>query len=205
MTALILVDLQNDFMPGGSLEVKEGDAILPTIRKLLEMPFDKIVATRDWHPRHHGSFAHVHQKSVGSVVDLAGIPQILWPAHCVQGSRGAQFHPGWDSSKIDEIFLKGVDPNVDSYSTFYDNGHRRKTGLEEYLKEHQIRTVYIAGLATDYCVKYSVLDACKLHLNTYVVVEGCRGVNLSPQDSENALLEMQQAGAKLVHLEEITL
>lgn len=205
MTALILVDLQNDFMPGGALEVKEGDEILPIIRGLLEKPFTLICATRDWHPANHGSFASTHQLPVGSLIDLDGIPQILWPDHCVQGTYGALFHSGWDNSKIDALFLKGIDPKVDSYSTFFDNGHKRDTGLKSYLDQHQIKAVYIAGLATDYCVKYSVLDACRLGLNTYVVVDGCRGVNLSPDDSKMALKEMQQAGAHLVNFSNLGL
>lgn len=205
MTALILVDLQNDFMPGGALEVKEGDEVLTSIRELMKMPFDAILATRDWHPVNHGSFASVHQLPVGTVVELEGIPQILWPNHCVQGTHGALFHSGWDSSKVNEIFLKGIDPKVDSYSTFFDNGHKRNTGLKNYLDQHQIKTVYIAGLATDYCVKYSVLDACHLGLKTHVVIEGCRGVNLNADDSKKAFEEMKLAGAHLIHLSDIRL
>ncbi len=198
MTALILVDLQNDFFPGGALAVKEGDLILPVVNELMKKPFDRIIATRDWHPPNHGSFASVHHKPVGAEIDLNGIPQILWPVHCVQGTDGAAFHSGWDSSLVDQIFSKGIDPAIDSYSTFFDNGMRRSTGLEDYLRKTKIHTVYIAGLATDYCVKYSVLDACRLGFTTYVVADGCRGVNLNPGDSERAMNEMKKAGAQII-------
>lgn len=205
MTALLLVDIQNDFLPGGSLAVKGGDLILPTVQKLMQLPFDKILATRDWHPEDHGSFASTHELPVGSLIELDGSPQILWPKHCVENSWGAEFHQGWDSTCVDAVFSKGVDPIIDSYSTFFDNEKRRSTGLEDYLKSHQINTLYIVGLATDYCVKFSVLDACHLNFNVYVVVDGCRGIDLLAGDSEKAFREMEQAGAKLVHSDEINL
>lgn len=198
MKALILVDLQNDFMPGGSLEVKEGFDILPVVNKLLNYNFDVIVATKDWHPKDHGSFASNHHKHPGERVSLEGLEQILWPDHCIQGSRGAEFASGWDSHKIHKVIYKGTDKNVDSYSTFFDNGHRKSTGLFDYLKEHNIKDIFIAGLATDYCVKYSVLDATKLGFNIYVVEDGCRGVNLEAEDSKKALDEMRKVGAKII-------
>lgn len=204
MTALLFVDIQNDFMPGGALAVKNGDQILPVVNKLLELPFDKIIATRDWHPEGHGSFASTHQLPEGSLIELDGIPQILWPKHCVQNTWGAEFHKGWDSKQVDAVFEKGVDPIIDSYSTFFDNEKRRSTGLEDYLRKNQIHTLYIAGLATDYCVKFSVLDACHLNFNVYVVVDGCRGIDLLAQDSENAFREMEQAGAHLITSDKIT-
>lgn len=203
MTALILVDLQNDFMPGGALEVKNGDEVLPVINKMLSKKFDTVVATQDWHPKHHGSFASSHRKPIGEVIELDGIPQILWPDHCIQDTYGAEFHPGWDHTKVNEIFHKGTEKNVDSYSTFFDNGNRRSTGLEDYLKKRNIKKLYLAGLATDYCVKYSVLDACRLGFETYVILDGCRGVNLHPLDSETAVEEMKKAGAHIVTSKEI--
>lgn len=203
MSALIIVDLQNDFMPGGALAVREGYQILPVINELMKKPFDLKVATKDWHPLDHGSFAQTHHKKVGEIVKLEGIPQILWPVHCVQGTRGAELHPGWDASKIEKIFHKGTEINVDSYSTFFDNESLRSTGLAEYLKERHIRKVYLAGLATDYCVKYSVLDACRLGFETYVVLDGCRGVDLHSGDSFLAIEEMKKAGAQLVNLKDI--
>lgn len=203
MTALILVDLQNDFMPGGALEVKEGFDLLPAVNRLLKMPFDLVIATKDWHPANHGSFASTHGKKVGEVIELDGIPQILWPVHCVQGTKGAEFHSGWDSAKIDKEFHKGTEKNIDSYSTFFDNGNRKNTGLADFLRDNKIKRLFLAGLATDYCVKYSVLDAVRLGFETYVVPEGCRGVNLHPLDAQTALEEMKKMGAHLVSLEEV--
>lgn len=204
-TALIIVDVQNDFIPGGSLAVKEGDQIIPFINKLLQSSFDLKIATKDWHPHNHGSFAVNHKKQPGEIVQLEGLEQILWPVHCVQETYGSEFAPGWDTSKLDKTIYKGSDKNIDSYSTFFDNGHRKSTGLEQFLRQHKVTDIYIAGLATDYCVKYSVLDAIKLGFNTYVIVDACRGVNLHPTDSTEALNEMRTHGAHLITSKEIYL
>lgn len=201
--ALLLVDLQNDFMPGGSLEVKEGNRILPIIERLLEYPFDLVLASKDWHPKDHSSFARTHGKAPGEEIKVEGLNQILWPVHCVQETSGAEFYPGWNNSKIQKIFLKGTDKNIDSYSTFFDNGRKRSTGLGEYLKEKGIKSVYIAGLATDYCVKYSVMDALNLGFDTYVVIDGCKGINLHPDDTKKAIEEMIKAGAHIVTSEKV--
>lgn len=203
MTALILVDLQNDFMPGGALEVKKGDQILPVVNELLKMPFDAIVASMDFHPSHHISFASTSGKQVGDLIEVKGLPQILWPDHCVQKTKGAEFHSGWDSSKVHVVIHKGIEPDEDSYSTFFDNNHARDTGLGEYLKKRGIHTVYIAGLTTDYCVKYSALDALRLGFNVNVVLDGCKGVDLHPHDSQKAVEEMKEAGVRICHLKEI--
>lgn len=202
-TALILVDLQNDFFPGGSLAVNEGNEILPIIKRLLKCPFDYIIATKDWHPIDHGSFAINHGKQVGDHVLLEGVEQILWPVHCVQDTQGAEFASGWDTSKVQCIFYKGTDKDIDSYSTFFDNGRRKSTGLDKFLKEQGIQYIVIAGLATDYCIKYSVLDAIQLGFDTFVAVDGCRGVNLKSEDSKRALKMMEEAGANLVAIEDI--
>lgn len=196
--ALILVDLQNDFFPGGALEVKTGDRILPAINKLLEMPFDKVVATKDWHPPHHVSFASTHHKKPGDVIEVKGVMQILWPDHCVQGTKGAEFAPGWPSDLVDEVFLKGTLKEVDSYSTFFDNARRHSTGLEDYLKKHHIETLYLAGLTTEYCVAYSALDACSLGFNVFVVREGCAGVELEKGNIAKAYKEMEEAGVLII-------
>lgn len=198
MKALLLVDLQNDFMPGGALAVYKGDEIVPLVNRLLQEPFELIVATKDWHPPDHGSFADNHNRNPGEHTKLAGLEQILWPRHCVQGSFGSEFAPGWDTTKIDKVIYKGLERDIDSYSTFFDNGHRRSTGLESYFKEKGITDIYMAGLATDYCVKYSALDALQLGFNVYVIIDGCRGVNLKPNDSKLALEVMSKAGAHLV-------
>ncbi|MFI0435336.1 MAG: bifunctional nicotinamidase/pyrazinamidase [Parachlamydiaceae bacterium] len=204
MKALLLVDLQHDFLPGGALGVNNGGAIIPLINEMIHYPFDLIVATKDWHPADHRSFASHHQgKKPGDIIHLGGIEQILWPDHCLQGAEGSEFAPGWDTTKIDKVIYKGTDPFIDSYSSFYDNGHRKQTGLENYLREKGVQQLFIAGLATDYCVKYSVLDALKLGFRTYVIVDACRGVNLDPQDSEKALQDMRKGGAVLLSFRDL--
>ena len=198
MKALILVDLQNDFCPGGALAVAEGDRVI-AVANALQKKFDLVAATQDWHPKDHGSFASNHPGKIpGDVVDLHGIQQILWPDHCVQGSRGAEFHPKLDRSGINRIIQKGTDKTIDSYSTFYDNGHRKSTGLEDYLRQKGVDEVYLAGLATDYCVKYSALDAVKLGFKTNVILDASRGIDLKPGDITRAIEEMRSAGVNIL-------
>lgn len=198
MNALILVDLQNDFLPGGALAVPHGYEVIPVANEL-QRRFDLVVATKDWHPRDHGSFAANHpSKKPGDSIILDGIEQILWPVHCIQNTRGAEFAPSFDTSRIAHIFHKGTDPMIDSYSTFFDNAHRRHTGLAHYLEKRGIKNIYLMGLALDYCVKYSALDARRFGLNTHVIVDGCRGIDLKPGDISRALDEMKRAGAVLL-------
>jgi nicotinamidase/pyrazinamidase len=195
MNALIIVDLQNDFLPGGALPVPHGDEVVP-IANELQSRFDVVVATKDWHPRNHGSFAANHAgKKPGDRIILDGIEQILWPVHCVQNTHGAEFASSFDTSRIAHVFHKGVERNIDSYSTFFDNAHRRHTGLADYLKKRSIKDIYLLGLALDYCVKYSALDARQLGLTTYVIPDGCRGIELESGDIDHALDEMKRAGA----------
>lgn len=203
MRALVLVDIQNDFLPGGALAVTEGNEILSVVNQLLEKDFDVVVATKDWHPIDHGSFASTHHKKPGDHILLEGLDQILWPTHCVQNTEGAELAKGWNSHKVHEVFCKGTDKKVDSYSTFFDNGHRRTTGLEAFLKGKGITDLYIAGLATDYCVKYSVLDALNMGFNVYVIQNAVRGVNLAPNDSQKALEEMKSKGAYLINSKDL--
>lgn len=203
MKALILVDLQNDFLPGGALPVKDGHKVIPMANRLLNLPFDLKLATKDWHPADHGSFAATHGKKPGEVIQLGGIKQILWPVHCVQNTKGADFAQELDRKKIDKVFLKGTDKLIDSYSTFFDNDHHKSTGLDKYLKEKNVDTVFIAGLATDYCVLYSVLDACKLGLKTHVIADACRGIDLNPGDVQKALDAMQSAGARIITMRDL--
>ncbi len=203
MNALILVDIQNDFLPGGALAVPNGSQILPIVNALLACPFDSVAASKDWHPHDHGSFAASHGKAVGEQIMLRGLPQQLWPVHAVQGTFGAEFSDGLDIGKIHKTFYKGADQWIDSYSAFFDNGHNKSTGLAEYLRKQGVKDLYLVGLATDYCVKYSVLDALKLRFNTFVVVDACRGVDLQTGDSDSALVEIQSAGATLVTSEEV--
>jgi nicotinamidase/pyrazinamidase len=176
--ALILVDIQNDFCPGGSLAVKDGDKIVPVVNEL-QKRFELVVATKDWHPEGHSSFS-------------------IWPPHCIQGSVGAEFVEALDTSKIKKVFLKGVDHEIDSYSGFFDNEHKRATGLGEYLKEEGVTEVTIVGLATDYCVKFTALDAIGLGFKTNVVVDACRGVEVNSGDTDKALEEMQNNEVNII-------
>jgi len=165
----------------------------------VQRAFDLIVATQDWHPPNHGSFAANHPgNNVGDVIDLNGLPQILWPVHCMQNTRGAEFVPGLKLARGARVFYKGTDTAIDSYSAFYDNAHRRSTGLGDYLTSQSVTDVYIMGLATDYCVKFSVLDAREVNFDVHVIEDGCRGVNLKPTDSANVLDEMRRARAAVV-------
>jgi len=202
MNALILVDLQNDFCPGGALAVPEGDQIMPLVNRLLDH-FDLGVATQDWHPAEHGSFAANHAgKKPGDSIVLAGLPQILWPVHCVQNTPGAELHPSLDRATLAKIFRKGIDPNVDSYSGFFDNGHRNSTGLGDYLKQQGVDSVYVCGLATDYCVKYTALDAVELGFKTYLIEDASRGVDLRPGDVQKAIQEMRGKGIVIIRTNE---
>jgi nicotinamidase/pyrazinamidase len=184
MDALILVDIQNDFCPGGSLAVAEGDEIIPVVNEL-QKHFNLVVATKDWHPPGHSSFV------------------TLWNPHCVQGTRGAEFAPSLDTSRIAHVFLKGTDPAVDSYSGFFDNEHKRSTGLGDYLRAQGVTDIFICGLATDYCVKYTALDALRLGFNTSVIIDACRGVEVNAGDSARAVEEMRAAGAEIVNSDEV--
>ena len=204
MHALILVDLQNDFCPGGALEVKEGDQTIPVANRLSEK-FDLVIATRDWHPEDHGSFAaNTPGKKVGELSELGGLPQIMWPVHCVQGTQGAELKDGLNQENITRVFCKGTDKTIDSYSGFFDNGHKKSTGLHDYLQSEGVDTLYIMGLALDYCVKFTALDAANLGYKTYLVVDGCRGVGLQEKDIPNALETMEQNGVTLIQSAEIS-
>lgn len=198
MKALILVDIQNDFCPGGALAVAEGHAIIPVVNRLMAA-FELVVATQDWHPEDHGSFASRHAgKNPGDMHELAGLPQVMWPDHCVQGTEGAEFHPELDTKPIEAVFRKGTDKAVDSYSGFYDNAQRRSTGLVGYLKEKGATEVYVVGLATDYCVKFTALDAAEAGFATAVIADATRGVNLAPGDVDRAIAELAAAGIRVV-------
>jgi nicotinamidase/pyrazinamidase len=203
MRALILVDLQHDFCPGGALAVKDGDQVI-AVANALQSKFNVVIATQDWHPADHGSFAANHPETEpGDEIELDGLPQILWPVHCVQGTRGAELAEGLDRSRIARVFRKGTDPTVDSYSGFFDNGHRHATELAEYLREHNVDEVHVTGLATDYCVKFTALDAQKLGFRTTVIEDACRGVERKPGDVDRAIEEMRQAGVRIATSGEI--
>jgi len=193
MKALLIVDVQNDFLPGGALAVPNGDKIIAPINALQER-FDLIVATKDWHPPKHVSFATRHGKKPGEKIQVLDYLQELWPDHCVQETKGAEFAPLLNTGKIIQVFHKGTDPEIDSYSTFYDNARLRNTGLGNFLKENGVDELYIVGLATDYCVKYSVFDALEMGFKVTVIEEGCRAIG----DGQIALHEMRQAGANIL-------
>ena len=203
MKAIILVDIQNDFLPGGALAVEHGDQIIPVVNKLIPK-FDLVVATQDWHPANHQSFASNHPgSSVGQLIDLHGLPQVLWPDHCIQHSRGAEFSRDLETSSIAKVFRKGSDPKVDSYSGFFDNDKRNDTGLTDYLKEKEVDQVFIVGLATDYCVKYTAIDSVAQGFNTRVILDAVRAVNLNPDDEVKALDEMTASGVNIIESNEI--
>jgi nicotinamidase/pyrazinamidase len=198
MNALILTDIQNDFLPGGALAVRGGDEVIP-IANRLQPEFDLVVATQDWHPADHGSFAANHSgRAVGETINLNGLPQILWPVHCVQGTPGADFPSDLRTYAIQRTFQKGMDPSVDSYSGFFDNGRRKDTGLGAYLWREGVEQVYVMGLTTDYCVKFTALDAVSLRFETYVILDGCRGVELQPGDVDRAVSQLRQSGVAIV-------
>ncbi len=199
---LILVDVQNDFSPSGALPVPQGDQIVPIINNLLPY-FDHVIATQDWHPQGHASFASVHNKTPGELIELDGVPQVMWPDHCVQGTRGAEFIAELNTHAIDHVVQKGTNLNIDSYSGFFDNQRLQATGLADYLREKGLTDVYIVGLATDYCVKFTALDAAELGFNTWVIQDACRGVNMSEGDVDNAFQQMQKAGCILIQSESL--
>lgn len=201
--ALIIVDIQNDFCPNGALAVTDGDKIIPIVNEL-QKKFELVIATQDWHPEDHISFAANHKdKKIGELIQLGNITQVLWPVHCTQGSKGAEFVDSLDTSKFTKVFQKGTNREIDSYSGFFDNDGKSSTGLGEYLKELQVEEVSVLGLATDYCVKFTVMDALKLGFKTNLVLDACRGVNLSPDDVEKAVSDMKNAGAKIVTSKEL--
>ncbi|MBI4328171.1 MAG: bifunctional nicotinamidase/pyrazinamidase [Chloroflexi bacterium] len=203
MNCLLLVDIQNDFLPGGALAVPDGDAVIPVANKLQPL-FPLVVATQDWHPSNHGSFAANHPgRKQFDPIELNGLPQTLWPVHCVQGTAGAELAPGLQQGRIARVFPKGTDPGIDSYSGFFDNGHRQATGLGDWLKRKGVTEVGVCGLATDYCVKFTALDAVALGFKTCLIEDACRGVNLNPGDVAKAIQEMKDAGVRVLHSQDL--
>lgn len=196
MRALIIVDIQNDFVAGGSLEVPFGEQIVPLVNEL-SAHFGLVVATQDWHPQEHKSFASNHaQKNPFDRIKLGGLDQVLWPDHCVQGSHGAAFHPDLDLNRVEAIFRKGMDPEIDSYSGFHDNGHKKSTGLAGYLRERGVKEVYVCGLAGDYCVYYTAKDAVLEGFNSYLIEDATRSIN--PDDFEKAREDLTAAGGNVI-------
>ena len=203
MKALLIIDLQNDFLPGGALAVNCGDEIIPIINELQSV-FDLVIATKDWHPANHKSFASNHQnEKIGNVINLNGIEQVLWSDHCVQNSFGAELSSLLNKDSISKIIIKGTDTEIDSYSAFFDNNHINSTGLHKYLKENNVDELFITGLATDYCVYFTVKDALQLGYKTRLVTDAVKGVNINSSDSQKAIDDMEKNGAMLITSKEI--
>lgn len=202
MKALLIVDVQNDFCPGGKLAVPDGDAVVPVINTLINR-FDIIIQTQDWHPSNHSSFASNHEDMEPySTIELDYGTQVLWPDHCIQGSKGAEFHPELNTKKTQVIIRKGFRKNIDSYSTFFENDQTTVTGLSGYLRERDIKEVYTTGLASDFCVKWSVLDGIDEGFKMYLVEDAVRGIDLNGS-LQNALAEMREKGALLITSDQI--
>ena len=203
MKALLIIDLQNDFLSGGALAVNDGGEIIPVINELQSF-FDLIIATKDWHPANHGSFASNHQNGeTGNVINLNGIEQVLWPDHCIQNSFGAELSSLLNKDSISKVIVKGTDYEIDSYSAFFDNNHTNSTGLHQYLKENNVDELFVTGLATDYCVYFTVKDALQLGYKTWLVTDAVKGVNINPSDSQKATGDMEKNGAMLINSKEI--
>lgn len=193
--ALLIIDIQNDFCPGGALEVPEGDKIIPEVNKLSDMDkFSKVIATQDWHPPEHISFASNQEKEPFSEIEIDGVKQTLWPDHCVQGADGAKFHPRLDLKPVDLILRKGGSPDVDSYSAFLENDKKTETGLHYYLKGMDIEEIFVCGLATDFCVYYSCLDGIKYDFKVNLVRDATRGIDQPEGSVDEALEDMEDKG-----------
>ena len=202
MKALLIVDVQNDFCPGGALEVPGGDTVVPVINKLIDK-FDTIIQTQDWHPAGHSSFASSHKgKDPFDTIEVDYGTQVLWPDHCVQGSEGADFHPDLNIKKTQVIIRKGFRKEIDSYSTFFENDQKTTTGLTGYLKQRGITDLYTVGLATDFCVKWSILDGIDEGFTMHIVEDAVKGIDLDGS-VEQAWKEMKEKGVKVTSSEEI--
>jgi nicotinamidase/pyrazinamidase len=194
---LLIIDVQNDFCPGGALAVADGDAVVPVVNRLAER-FDHVVLTQDWHPAGHSSFATSHAGVAPfSTVTMPYGPQTLWPDHCIQGTTGAAFHPQLATDKAELVIRKGFRAAIDSYSAFFENDLKTPTGLAGYLRERRLKRIVMAGLATDYCVHYSALDARRLGFETAVVLSGCRAIDLAGSLA-SAAAAMTEAGVALI-------
>ena len=202
MKTLVIIDVQNDFMPGGPLAVAEGNMIVPVINSILGN-FDLVVATQDWHPQGHKSFASNHPGKVHyDIIDLNGVQQTLWPDHCLQGSQGADLHKDMESNRIAAIFRKGMDPEIDSYSAFFDNNQLLSTGLSGYLKEKGASEVHFCGLAADICVYYSMLDSILEGFYATLIEDASRP--LYPDKFDDVKCEIAKLGVHIVNSTELT-
>lgn len=203
MNALIIVDVQNDFLPGGALQVEGGDQVIPVINKL-QNAFDLVVATQDWHPSDHKSFASAHPgKKIFGEIMLDGLPQVLWPDHCVQATGGAEFSSLLDTKKIEAIFRKGMDKNIDSYSGFFDNGKKKATGMGAYLRGRSVTTIYVTGLAGDYCVNFTAVDGLELGFKSIIISNATRAID--EINFKNVIEEFVAKGGSLMNSTELNL
>lgn len=203
MSVLLIVDMQNDFMPGGALGVPGASECVPIINQLMER-FELVLATQDWHPHDHMSFVTTHPgKKVGDIVVVEGVAQILWPVHCVRNTHGSELVPDLNKDPIESIFYKGTDKKYDSYSAFFDNARRKSTGLADYLQSRNVKKVVIAGVATEYCVLYTAIDAIDLGFKVAVVEDACRGIYLNPEDVNDALEIMRDKGVQFLSSKDI--
>tara|TARA_Y100000034_G_scaffold137015_1_gene218492 strand:- start:2561 stop:3157 length:597 start_codon:yes stop_codon:yes gene_type:complete len=196
MKALIIVDIQNDFCEGGSLAVPEANSIIPYVNSIMDN-YDLVVSTLDYHPQNHKSFASNNGKEVGELIDLNGLDQVMWPDHCVEGTYGVELHKDINSKKINKYFKKGQNPEVDSYSGFFDNDKKSSTGMGEWLKEKGVTDIEVVGLALDYCVKATAIDAVNLGFKTSLLTKGTKAVNINPEDGDNAIKELKEKGIQI--------
>ncbi len=197
MNALLIIDVQNDFCPGGALAVPDGDQVIPVINRMVES-FGHVIQTQDWHPKDHSSFASSHEgKNPYDTIQVDYGEQILWPDHCVQGTNGAEFHSKLETNKSEVIIRKGFRKKIDSYSAFFENDKKTKTGLSGYLKERGVSDLYVCGLATDFCVKWSVLDGIKEGFTIHVLEDAVKGIDIEGS-VEKAWKEMKSAGANII-------
>ncbi len=204
LRALIIVDIQNDFCPGGALPVNRADEIIPLVNTL-SRKFATVAVTQDWHPSNHVSFASNHEgMNVYDQLEINGINQVLWPDHCVAGSEGSMLHPDLHTDRANIIIRKGTNPGLDSYSAFFENDRVTKTGLSGYLNALEIEDVFLCGLATDYCVYYSAMDAVRSGFKTHVVLDACRGINVPEGSLESVIEQMKVHGVRIINSREIS-
>jgi len=201
MNCLIIVDVQNDFLPGGSLAVNKGDLVIPVINTI-QQNFELVVATQDWHPADHKSFASVHaEKKVFDEIILQGSPQVLWPDHCVQETTGADFSSFLNTKKVEAIFRKGMDKNIDSYSGFFDNRKKKATAMADYLKGKGVKTIFVVGLAGDFCVNYTATDGLELGFESIIIADATRAI--SEENFENNMEVFKAKGGKVMGSEKL--
>jgi nicotinamidase/pyrazinamidase len=196
--ALIVIDLQNDFCPGGALAVYDGDKIVPVINSIMDK-FDVVIGTQDWHPQKQVSFASNHSgKKIYDQIEIDGLTQTLWPDHCVQGTHGAEFYKALNSVRFNLILRKGMSPKIDSYSAFLENDKKTETGLNGYLDVLNVNDVYLCGLATDYCIYFSAMDSVKYGFNTFVLLDACRGIDVPEGNIDKCVKDMTGKGIKII-------